>query len=158
MDSFKLQIMASDHMVYDGLAESVSLQTIEGSVGILAHHCNIIMAAAPGILEYVAAEGESDISAPSPGAGRDDRSAGQKGRRRVLIADGIVKVENGEVMILVNTAEDPDEIDENRARRAEEKARAELRKTNSDREHALVSAELSRAMSRIKASTNKHHL
>ena len=50
------------------------------------------------------------------------------------------------------------EIDEARARRAEEKAREDLKRANSQRDVALASAELSRAVSRIKASKHKHRL
>lgn len=63
-----------------------------------------------------------------------------------------------EVMVLVDTSEKPEEIDEARARRAEEKARRDLKRTNSNRDHAMVEAELSRALSRIKASKSKHKL
>ena len=52
----------------------------------------------------------------------------------------------------------PAEIDEARARRAEEQAREALKRANTNRDVALASAELSRAMSRIKASKHKHHL
>ena len=136
---FKLQIMATDHMVYDGDAEIVTLSTLEGSVGIMAQHSNVIMAVIPGLLEYVPA-GEN----------------ASHGRQTVVVSDGLLKVENGEVMILVDTAEKPEEIDEARARRAEEKAREELKRANSQRDHALAEAELSRALSRIKASKSKH--
>lgn len=139
MDSFKLQIMASDHMVFDGEAKSVSMFTTEGSVGILAHHSNLIMAVVPGELEYEAAD------------------AGGK-KEMVIVSDGLLKVENGEVMVLVDTAEKPEEIDEARAIRAEEAAKEALKRANSNRDVALASAELSRAMSRIKASRNKHNL
>ncbi|MBQ6623635.1 MAG: ATP synthase F1 subunit epsilon [Mogibacterium sp.] len=139
MDNFKLQIMASDHMVFDGEAKSVSMFTTEGSVGILAHHSNLIMAVVPGELEYEAAD------------------AGGK-KEMVIVSDGLLKVENGEVMILVDTAEKPEEIDEARAIRAEEAAKEALKRANSNRDVALASAELSRAMSRIKASRNKHNL
>ena len=61
-------------------------------------------------------------------------------------------------MILVDTAELPEEIDEARARRAEEQAREDMKRANSQRDVALASAELSRAVSRIKASKHKHHL
>ena len=137
--------MASEHMVYDGDAESVSLMTTEGSVGILAHHSNLIMAVVPGLVEYMP-------------AGEDAKAAGLSGRQVAVVSDGLLKVENNEVMILVDTAESPREIDEARARRAEEKAREELKRANSNRDVALASAELSRAMSRIKASKHKHHL
>ena len=145
MDSFKLHFMASEHMVYDGDAESVSLMTTEGSIGILAHHSNLIMAVVPGIIEYVP-------------AGEDAIAAGLSGRQSSVVSDGLLKVENNEVMILVDTAENPAEIDEARARRAEEQAREDLKRANSNRDVALASAELSRAMSRIKASKHKHHL
>ena len=112
--TFKLQIMASDHMIYDGAAESVSLQTTEGSVGILAHHANIIMAVVPGMVEYVAVPGSTSEF------GTDDtKEQPQSGRQQIVVSDGLLKVENGEVMILVDTAERPEDIDEARARRAE---------------------------------------
>ena len=145
MDSFKLHFMASEHMVYDGDAESVSLMTTEGSIGILAHHSNLIMAVVPGIVEYVP-------------VGEEARAAGLSGRQVSVVSDGLLKVENNEVMILVDTAEHPNDIDEARARRAEEQAREALKRANSNRDVALASAELSRAMSRIKASKHKHHL
>ena len=139
---FKLQIMASDHMVYDGDAVSISLPTTEGSIGILAGHSNLIMAVVPGTVEFVPSEDAADLS----------------GRQQIVVSDGLIKVENGEVMILVDTAEKPEDIDEARARRAEEKAREEMKRVNNNRDHAFVEAELSRAMSRIKAAKNKHRL
>ena len=129
--------MASDHMVFDDEAQSVSLPTTEGSIGILAHHSNIIMAVVPGEITYRAANGDEET---------------------VIVSDGLLKVENGEVMILVDTAERPDEIDEARAQRAEERAREELKRANTNRDIALASAELSRAMSRIKYSKKKHRI
>ncbi len=145
MEAFKLHFMASEHMVYDGEAESVSLMTTEGSIGILAHHSNLIMAVVPGIVEYVP-------------VGEAAKEAGLSGKQISVVSDGLLKVENNEVMILVDTAEHPKDIDEARARRAEEKAREDLKRANTNRDVALASAELSRAMSRIKASRHKHNL
>jgi F-type H+-transporting ATPase subunit epsilon len=145
METFRLHFMASEHMVYDGEAESVSLMTTEGSIGILAHHSNLVMAVVPGVVEYVP-------------AGETAREAGLSGRQTVVVSDGLLKVENNEVMLLVDTAERPEDIDEARAKRAEEQAREALKRANSNRDVALASAELSRAMSRIKASRNKHSL
>lgn len=139
MDNYKLQIMASDHKVFDGDARSMTVLTTEGSIGILAHHSNLIMAVVPGELTYEPA---------------DEGGA----RRTVIVSDGILKVEGGEVIVLVDTAESPEDIDEARARRAEEDARERLKRANNNREMAYASAELSRAMSRIKGSKKKHNL
>lgn len=124
-------------MVFDGDAKSLSLHTTEGSIGVLAHHTNLIMAVIPGELTYESAAGEKET---------------------VIVSDGLLKVENGEVMVLVDTAEAPHEIDEARARRAREEARENLKRANTNREVSLATAELSRAMSRIKASKKKHKL
>lgn len=133
--SYKLQIMASDHMVFDGQAVSVVVPTTEGLAGILADHSNVVMAVIPGILEYQPEEGE---------------------RQTVVVSDGLLKSENGEVMILVDTAERPEDIDEARANRARERALEELKRGKTAREHAIAGAELSRALSRIKASRSSH--
>ncbi len=142
MNSFKLQMMASDHMVYDGDALSLTLPTTEGRVGILAQHSNLIMAIVPGIAEF------KPLS-----SGQEETQAQQW-----VVSDGLLKVENGDVLVLVDTAERPEDIDEARAVRAAERAREELRQANTNRDHVLLEAELSRAMSRIKASKKKHKL
>ena len=91
-------------------------------------------------------------------AGKSAQEAGLNGKQTIVVSNGLLKVENGEVMVLVDTAERPEDIDEARARRAEEKAREDLKHTNSNRDHAMVEAELSRALSRIKGATKKHRL
>lgn len=153
--TFRLQIMASDHLVYDGMAESVTLPTTEGSIGILAHHANIIMAVIPGTIEYVAVPGK--VSADDSSELQPEEDV-QRGRQVIVVSDGLLKVENGEVMILVDTSERPEEIDEARATRAEAEAREALKRANTNRDHVMVEAELSRALSRIKASKRKHRL
>ncbi len=134
--------MASDHVVYDGDALSAVIPTTEGQVGIMAHHSNIIMAVVPGILEYVPAD-------------EDGRALE---RHYAVVANGLIKVENNELMVLVDTAEDPEAVDEARAERAEARAREELKHSDTMREHAMAEAELSRALSRIKATrTRRNH-
>lgn len=134
--------MASDHVVYDGDALSAVIPTTEGQVGIMAHHSNIIMAVVPGLLEYVPAD-ENGIALD---------------RQYAVVSNGLIKVENNELMVLVDTAEDPNAVDEARAERAEARAREELKHSDTMREHAMAEAELSRALSRIKATRSKRNL
>ena len=141
-NTFRLQIMASDHVVYDGDALSAVIPTTEGQVGIMAHHSNIIMAVVPGLLEYVPAD-ENGIALD---------------RQYAVVSNGLIKVENNELMVLVDTAEDPNAVDEARAERAEARAREELKHSDTMREHAMAEAELSRALSRIKATRSKRNL
>ena len=143
MNTFVLKLMASDHMVYEGESTSVVLPTTEGRVGVLAGHCNLIMAIVPGLLEFEpAGRGEPRL----------------RGRQSVIVSEGLLKVENGEVVVLVDAAERPEDIDIERAGRSAERARKELENSrgHSARELTALSAELSRAMSRIKEAKKRH--
>lgn len=53
-----------------------------------------------------------------------------------------MKVEAGEVMLLVSTAERPEDIDVNRARRAEDAAKEALLQKKSMQEHRNAEAQL----------------
>lgn len=139
MNTFELEIMASDHKVFAGEAYSVVVPTTEGQVGILAGHSNLIMAVIPGFLEFEPAPGQE-----------------LNGRQTVVVSEGLLKVENGEAIILVDTAESPDDVDVERAGRSAERAREDLRKLSSAREKSAASARLSRAMSRMRAAQMKH--
>ena len=99
MAQFNIHILASDNAFYEGPCESLVVPTIRGQYGILAGHYNLISAVVPGKLTF-RVPGEED--------------------QFVAVSSGIVKVENNEVLVLVDTAERPEEIDENRAKRAAE--------------------------------------
>ena len=105
MEEFQVKILASDHPFYEGKCYSLVIPTLRGMYGIHAHHSNMITAIIPGTLQYQIVPG-----APLEAA----------------VSNGLAKVENGEVLILVDTAERPEEIDANRARRDADALSAEL--------------------------------
>ena len=70
--------------------------------------------------------------------------------RTAAVSAGLVKVEAGEVMLLVSTAERPEDIDVNRARRAEDAAKEALLQKKSMQEHRNAEAQLARAISRLR--------
>ena len=74
--------------------------------------------------------------------------------RTAAVSAGLVKVEAGEVMLLVSTAERPEDIDVNRARRAEDAAKEALLQKKSMQEHRNAEAQLARAISRLR--TKEH--
>lgn len=139
MNTFDLKVMASDHAFYSGPAYSISVPTTEGSIGVLAHHANTIMAVVPGLIEIKGA----------------DENGRELEPKQCVVSDGMLKIENNEVIILVDTAESPEEIDIKRAERAEAAAREELLHKHSKREYTAINAELSRALSRLKATRGR---
>ena len=129
MREFNIHILASYNVFYEGPCESLVVPTIRGQYGIWAGHSNLISAVAPGKLTFRVSGGEEQVAA---------------------VSAGIVKVENNEVLVLVDTAERPEEIDENRARRAAEEAKEAMLQKRSIQEYRSAQAHLARALNRLK--------
>lgn len=129
MEAFQVHILAADHTFYEGPCESLVVPTVDGEAGILAHHCNIIAAVVPGELRCRTPEGEE---------------------HRAAVSEGLVKVEGGDVLVLVDSAERPEEIDANRARRDADAAKEAILQKKSIQEYRSAQANLARALSRLR--------
>ncbi len=134
MNTFELHILAAERSFYEGPCESLILPLTEGMYGIQANHVNMIAGIVPGELTYRV-----------PG-GVDEHAACSR---------GMVKVENNEVTVLVDTVERPEEIDVNRAQRAADEAKEELLKKRGRQEYMKAQMELARAMTRLRVSKLK---
>ena len=137
MDNVPVHILAADEPFYEGPCESLSVPTITGMYGVLAHHTNVILAIVPGTLRY-RCEGEEE--------------------KLAAVSAGMMKVENGEVLVLVDSAERPEEIDANRAKEAADRAKEELLQKKSIQEYRMAQSNLARAVSRlrVKGAAQKH--
>ena len=62
----------------------------------------------------------------------------------------MVKVEHNDVLVLVDSVERPEEIDEVRARREADEAREALLQQKSRQEHQIAQATLARALNRLR--------
>ena len=71
------------------------------------------------------------------------------------VATGMMRIEKGEVMMLVDSAEWPDEIDLDRALRAQAAAKEAMLQKKSIQEYAQAEASLRRAMMRLKVKNNQ---
>lgn len=137
MTPFRVQILAADHPFYDGECCSLMLPTPNGMYGIQAHHSNMITAITAGTLRYRIREDEVLEAA---------------------VSGGLVKVENGEVLILVDTAERPEDIDANRARRDADAAKEAMLQKKSIMEYQAAQATLARAVSRLRVKRRHNEL
>lgn len=132
MNTFNLKILASNKVVYEGECEKMTIPAFDGEKGILAHHENILMATDVGMTRFTKPGGEEV---------------------NIFTGLGFIEVMNNEVLYLVQTSELPEEIDENRAREAMERAEEALRQKRSLIEYHNSKASLSRAMARLKATS-----
>ena len=92
--TFGLHIWASEKPFYDGECESLVIPSVDGKYGIMAGHSDLITAIVPGELKFTVPGKSPQIAA---------------------VSEGIMKIENNNVLVLVETIERPEEIDANRA-------------------------------------------
>lgn len=137
MNTFHLRVLASDDLFFEGECDNLVVPCPDGSFGIQARHANMISAVSPGELRYRPADGDQ--------ASQEQIAA---------VSSGLVKVENNDVLVLVDTAEHPEEIDTNRARRAADAAKEALLQKRSIQEYKVAQYNLARAMSRLRVHSD----
>lgn len=133
MSTFQIYILAADRPFYEGPCESVIVPTLQGQYGILPHHSNMIGAVIPGMLTYKLPEEDARVAA---------------------VSAGLVKIENNEVLVLVDSAEYPEDIDANRAKRAADEAKEAILQKRSIQEYRSAQAHLTRAINRLRVKNN----
>lgn len=129
MKEFDLTILASDKPFFSGKCEALVLPTSNGEYGVLANHSNTIAAITPGMLKYRIPGGENFVAS---------------------VSEGIIKIENGSVLVLVDTAEHPEEIDANAAKRQIDEAKEALLQKQSIADYQATRARMARALGRLK--------
>ena len=112
MKPFDLHILTMNKPFFEGKCSSLVVPIKSGQYGILANHCNWVSVIVPGEMKLAVEGGD-----------------GKQNVITAAVAGGIVKVEHNSVPVLVDTAERPEEIDENRAPRRRDGERAN-RKTD----------------------------
>ena len=130
MNSFILNITASSGEFYQGSCESMVLPVKDGVYGVQAGHSPVLVALHMGMLQFTV-NGET---------------------RDVLVGDGIAEVTPAYVMVLVDSAENPEDIDKNRAEAARIRAEERLQHKQSMHEYYQSKIALDRAMQRLQTA------
>ena len=126
--TFPLMVLTPEREFYNGQAVYVSVNTIAGSIGVMAGHVPMVSALDVGTL----------IIEPD-----------ETTRRTAFHSEGFIEVRPDGVYILAQACEWPEEIDEKRALEAEQRAAERMAQTEEDlttMSHSKVA--LMRAMTR----------
>lgn len=137
MNTFYLKIIACDRVFYSGKCSILVVPALDGELAIQAHHQNMVVATEVGDVRF--------------------KDGSSEEWHECVAGIGFVHIANNRVTMLVDTAERPDEIDENRAREAMERAKEQLRQKQSIQEYHMSQASMARAMYRLKKS-GRHDL
>ena len=129
MNEFNLHIIEADNDFFNGKIVSLVVPTTDGLYGIQAMHENLVATVTIGVVKYTLPDGT---------------------RCHAAVSDGIVKVENNEVLILVESCEDPDEIDEARAQDEQDMANDILNGRSDRLNYRAAKGMLARAVNRLK--------
>lgn len=103
-DSIKLKIVAPERIFYEGESSFLEFTTTEGDMGIYPNHIPLTAIIAPGVLRIH----DSDTV------------------KEAALMSGFIQILQDSVTILAESVEWPDEIDANRAKEAEIRARRRI--------------------------------
>lgn len=128
MRAFPLKIVTPDGSFFDGMAESITVRTVGGDVGIMAGHADFVTALGMGQARVV----------------MDGKA------RKASCIGGMLRVSNGTVTVVATTFEWAENIDIERAEKSAERARTVLQNkaSHTSEEIALAEARLKRALVR----------
>lgn len=103
-DTMKLKIVAPERVFFEGDTTFLEFNTTEGEMGVYPNHIPLTAIVAPGVLRIH--EGDSV--------------------KEAALMSGFIQILQDEVTILAESVEWPDEIDANRAKEAEVRARRRI--------------------------------
>ena len=126
-NGYRLRVVTPERIFYEGDVEMVEFNTTEGQIGVLPGHIPLTVIVKPGILVITEPDGQKEAALHAGFA--------------EILPDGIT--------ILAEIVEWPEEIDENRAEAALQRARERIADRNAQTDLARAETALLRAMARI---------
>ncbi|PKB82480.1 MAG: ATP synthase F1 subunit epsilon [SAR202 cluster bacterium Io17-Chloro-G9] len=133
MVSMRLEIITAERQVYADDVELVVAPGIEGQLGILAHHAPLMTALQPGEV-LIRKDGEDTYLA---------------------VTGGFMEVIGNTVTILADACERSEEIDEDRAQAAVDRARESQSQLGADIQLERAAASLRRAQVRLNVARRR---
>lgn len=136
MKSFNLKILTPERAFYVGECVSLIVPISDGMLGIMAYREPVTASVTYGEASYTTPEGEKVMFS---------------------VSGGMLDVVDNNVTLLCDYALRPEEIDEEKERRAEQEALSELRKKQSEKDYQLSKIMLKNAINNLKIK-QKHTL
>lgn len=154
MSTFNLRFLAADKDIYEGPCKSLVVPIYDGLYGVQPGHAAMVSTIVPG--EIKAEIDDEDLKKFFYKKGIkniDIENIKDETKEKVVVVveQGVITVNNDDVIIAVDSAEFVNEIDLVRAQKAFDLANEELLIKQSKIENQLTQAALARALNRVKA-------
>lgn len=129
---FEVEIITPDREFYHGEVSMIEFNTTEGEIGVYKNHIPLTTVLAPGIVRLTEADG----------------------KKLAAVHAGFAEILGDKVTLMAEIAEWPDEIDTNRAKKAEERARRRLDEKAKELDYTRAEAALKKALVRQEIKEN----
>jgi F-type H+-transporting ATPase subunit epsilon len=126
-DTLHIEVVTAERELYSGEATLVSAPGSEGQLGILPRHAAMLALLKEGELRIELNDAEEPI----------------------FVSGGFLEVSENRVIVLADTAEHAEEIDEARAQEARRRAEESLANAESNEDRAALQGALARAITRL---------
>ncbi|NLI20368.1 MAG: ATP synthase F1 subunit epsilon [Clostridiales bacterium] len=131
---FHLSVLTPEHEFYSGEVDMLDMSASDGRLCVLADHAPTVVGLTEGEMSF-----------------RDSRGV----LRWAAASDGFMTVTQDETVVMLQSAEWPEDIDRVRAERSERAAREALLQQQDRQSYLMNQAMLLRAMTRLRVS--QHH-
>jgi F-type H+-transporting ATPase subunit epsilon len=129
-DALTLRVITPDAIALDTTAASVQLPAMDGGMGVLPRHAAMVTALGTGLVSY-AGEGQAHES-------------------DLFVSGGFAEVRDNTVRIVTETSERVADIDLERAKTSEQRARQRMTERHPDLDLRRAEAALGRALLRLR--------
>lgn len=126
----QFKIVTPERVVFEDTVDGVVLPTTEGEITLLPHHIPLVTLLSAGVLRI------------------------KKGNEEILLAvsGGVVEIDGKRIIVLADTAERADELEEEKIEKARQSAEKLMQEKRHDAEgFAEATAALERELARLKA-------
>lgn len=131
MKHLSFKIVTPERIVFEDTVDAVILPTVEGEITVLPHHIPLVSLLAAGVLRIKKGTEETPLA----------------------VSGGVIEVDGKRVVVLADTAERADELEEDKIEKAREAAQKLMAEKRSDTEgFAEASAALERELARLKVA------
>ncbi len=136
MATMKLEIVTAEKLVYSEEVSGVVAPGMEGELGILPHHAPLLTVLQPGELRIMK-QGQEDAY--------------------LAVSGGFLEVMANKVVVLADTAERAEEINEARAQEAVKRAQERIAHLGADMDLERALSAMHRAQARLKVVRRRRH-
>ena len=133
-ETLRLEIVTPEGTVYSEDVEMVTLEGVEGQMGILPQHTRLMTQMVPGEMIVLKSAREEYLA----------------------VGEGLVSITGKRVSIITDMAVASDRIDAAKAEEARQRAAARLQEKISDEEVASVNASLARSLAQLRVKRHRH--